>query len=144
MRLRALLVVLAVSVLLAAPVAAQERPYENESNETGWDDWTEGHEDPTMANATHYVSRVGSFFVGEDPDDPGLGPILVGIISGLYVLTLLGQNKAGVIASGTSGVIVIAALSAAGGAGLMPRWVYGVVMMAVSLVLAVMFVRLTE
>jgi len=133
------------AVLLAAcagAVAGAEQPYGNESNETGYDQWTEGSEDVTLTNVTHYVSRVGTLVVGDDPTDPGVGPIFVGLIIGAMSIQLMGQSRTGLIASGTMAVFTIAALSAPLGAGFLPRWLYGSVVMLIALIAGVVYVRM--
>jgi hypothetical protein len=120
---------------------AQEQPYGNETANASDDGWTEGHRDVTLANVTHYVSRVGTFFVGEDPSDAGVGPIFTGLVVGVFSVVLLGTSRSGLIASGTMSVLVAAGLAAPSGAGLLPRWLYGVVVMLVALVAGVLYVR---
>lgn len=141
MNVRWLLVVL---LLLAGVggVAAQEQPYGDANNTTGRENWTDGHQDVTLVNVTHYISRVGTFVVGNDPSDPGVGPIFVGLIVGAMALQLIGQSRSGLVASGTMAVVTIAALSAPAGAGLLPRWLYGSVVMLIALVAGVIYVRM--
>lgn len=133
------------AVLLAAAVGAvagAEQPYGNQSNDTVEENWTEGHEEPTLTNMTHYVSRIGTFVVGDDPTDPGIGPIFVGLIVGAMSIQLMGQSRTGLIASGTMAVFAIAALSAPLGAGFLPRWLYGSVVMLIALIAGVVYVRM--
>jgi hypothetical protein len=141
---RAVAVLLALSCLglLLAPAAAQqEEPYAGESNDTGRANWTDGHENVTMRNTTHYLARVGVFVVGDSPSDPGAGPLFVGLVVAGMAVTVLGQSRAGLVASGSMGVVTVAALSAVGGAELLPRWLYGTVVMALGLVLAAVYIR---
>jgi hypothetical protein len=56
-------------------------------------------------------------------------------------VVLLGTSRSGLIASGTMSVLVAAGLAAPSGAGLLPRWLYGVVVMLVALVAGVLYVR---
>jgi len=133
------------AILLAAcagAAAGAEVPYGGESNETGEENWTEGHEEVTLSNMTHYISRIGTFVVGDDPTDPGVGPIFVGLIIGAMSIQLMGQSRTGLIASGTMAVFAIAALSAPLGAGFLPRWLYGSVVMLIALIAGVVYIRM--
>jgi hypothetical protein len=137
------LVALVASALLLIPIAvAQEQPYGNESNETGRENWTDNRTEVDLENTSHYIARVGTFVVGEDPTDPGVGPIFVGLLVGLMGLTVLGQSRAGLIASVTMGVVTVGALSAPQGAGFLPRWLYGTVVLLVALVAGIIYVRM--
>jgi len=82
--------------------------------------------------------------VGEDPTDPGVGPIFVGLMVGTMGLTVLGQSRAGLVSSSTMAVVTIAALSAPQGAGLLPRWLYGTVVMLIALIAGIIYVRMMQ
>jgi hypothetical protein len=139
----ALVVCLASLSMLGAAVA-QEQPYNNSSGNTSIDNWTEGHETVDLENVTHYVSRVGTFVIGDAPGDAGAGPVFVGILVGALAVSAMGTSRAGLVASGTMAVIVVAGLSAPLGAGLLPSWLYGTVVLIVALVAGVLYIRMVR
>jgi hypothetical protein len=138
---RAALIALLLLSLAAGAAAAQEEPYANETNDTGLDNWTQNRTQVDVVNVSHYISRVGTFVVGRHPGDPGIGPMFVGMMVAVMGVTVLGQSKAGLVAGGTMGVFTVAALSAPLGAGLLPRWLYGVVVMLIAFVVGVVYIR---
>jgi len=134
--------VLLASVLFAGVAVAQEQPYGDKNNTTGREHWTDGHDEVTLENVTHYVSRVGTFVVGNDPTDPGIGPIFVGLIVGAMSIQLIGQSRPGLVASGTMAVLTVAALSAPAGTALLPRWLYGTAVLLMALIAGVIYIRM--
>jgi hypothetical protein len=139
--LLALVVCLASLSMLGAAVA-QEKPYQNESNDTSLQNWTDGHRDVDLENVTHYVSRVGTFIIGDDPNDGGVGPIFAGILVGALAVAAMGTSRAGLVASGTMAVVVTAGLAGPLGAGLLPGWLYGVMVMLIALIAGVVYIRM--
>ncbi|WP_136602219.1 hypothetical protein [Salinigranum halophilum] len=125
----------------AAGVSAQEVPYNN-STSTPDGNWTDDHGDVTLTNVSHYVSRVSSFVVGNDPADAGVGAIFMGVVVGAISVSALGTSRAGLVASGTMTVLVTATLAAPLGAGFMPSWLFGVVVALIGLVAGVIFIRM--
>lgn len=143
MRREVVLMVLVVSAVLLVPVAAaQDVPYGGENNTTGNENWTDGHTKADLENVSHYVALVGTFVVGEDPSDPGVGPIFIGLLVGLMGITMLGQSRAGLTASTTMAVVAFGALSAPQGAGFLPRWLYGTVALLIAMIAGVIYVRM--
>jgi hypothetical protein len=133
--------VIASLVLLPAVMglgaADPELPYNDSTPQgTEYDNWTENRTEPDLVNVSHYVSRLGPAVVGGVPGDAGSGGLALGLAVSAFGLLYLGQSRAGVVASGTLAVLTVAALSAPGGAGLLPRWLYGVAVMLVALLLA--------
>lgn len=143
MRGRALVIASCVFALLAlapSPAAAQaEQPYNTSDGNVSHGNWTDGHEDVTVENVSHYVSRVGTFVVGEDPDDPGAGPIVTGLIVGLVAVSAMGTSRSGLVASGTMAVVVAGVLSTQ--AMMLPKWLYGAILLLISLVAGILYVR---
>jgi hypothetical protein len=131
---------LLLCALLAPAAAAQAEPYGNETATANDDDWTDDRSTVDLVNVSHYVSRVGTFVVGSDPGDPGAGPLLTGLLALGLSLATLGTSRAGVVASGAAGIVVVAAL--ADGAGLLPGWLYGVAVLTVALLGAGIYTRL--
>ena len=117
-------------------------PYEEWDDNVTHQNWTDDREDPTLSNATHYLTRVGTFVIGDDPNDPGVGPIFTGVLVGAFFMSVLGTSRSGVVASGTMGIMVIAALSTSTGAGLLPRWVYGVAILLIGMAAGIIYTRM--
>jgi len=118
---------------------SQTQPYNNSDANVTHDEWTDGHEEVTIQNVSHYISRVGTFIIGSDPNDPGAGPLFTGLLVAGFGILVMGTSQAGLVASGTMAVIVVAVLSA--GTGLLPPWLYGVIVLMIAFVGGVIYVR---
>lgn len=138
----ALLLVFAASFVGAAAEETPRKPYGDHDGNVSYVDWTEDREEVTVENVTHYVSRVGAFVIGDDPEDPTTGAIFTGLLVTFFSLGVVGTSRAGLTASCTMGIAVAALLS--DGIGLFPRWVYGVLVMLLGLIVAVVALRLKQ
>jgi hypothetical protein len=135
---RTLLAFLLALSLAAGPAAGQI--YEDESADIDDQSWVAGVEDMTSGNVGQMLGRVGSFVIGEDPNDPVIGPLTAGIIFGFFAVGILGTSRTGLVGGGTLGVATAAVLSQS--AGVAPTWVYGVVMVLVGLVASSIYIRM--
>jgi len=134
----------AALVLLAPAAAAGNRTvlYNNSTGTLTYGNWTDGHANVTIENLSNYVSRIGPFVIGENPSDSGAGPIITGLMVGMFALAVLGRSRSGFIASGTMAVVVFAALSLQ--AALLPRWVYGTAIMLMAFIAGVIYIRVVR
>ncbi|MDR9411903.1 MAG: hypothetical protein RI531_04620 [Haloferacaceae archaeon] len=123
---------------------SQTQPYNNSDANVTHDEWTDGHEDVTIQNVSHYFSRIGTFIIGDDPNDPGAGPLFTGLLVAGFGILVMGTSQAGLVASGTMAVIVVAALSAPAGTGFLPPWLYGVIVLVIAFVAGVIYVRMVR
>jgi hypothetical protein len=137
----AAVVLLALLAVAAAGGAAADGPYDNT---TGGDeytpqDWSGGHDDPTLEAVLYYASLLGTFVVGTHPSASGAGPVISGLLIGSVALARVGPTRPGLVAGGVVAVAAAAVLSQ--GAGLLPVWVYGVAMLAVGFVAAAVYIK---
>jgi len=116
--------------------------YENASNDTGQDTWMDGRQDPTIANVTHYVSRLQTFVIGGGVSaQGGIGSAGALLTGGLVILVSLGGG-AGTQGGAPGGAALgVAMLSVLSGLGLLPSWMYAVFLLLLALVLVAAFLR---
>lgn len=117
--------------------------YANHSNESaGVESWMDGREDPTLANVTHYLTRVPSFLVGTGSMSGGSGPVGT-VLSGLIVLAaFLGTTigtPVGPVGGTTVSMIALAGLTSV---GMLPEWLFAVALFGVGLVATKVFISI--
>lgn len=116
--------------------------YGNETTEVDNESWTTDHREPTLANWTHYITRIGSFVVGDGGDAQGGGSANALIIGLLFLGAFVGvavRGQVGTVAGAVLGVIGIAGLVAT---AVVPGWLYPVVLFILGAVLSVVAIRL--
>lgn len=128
-----------VSMTLGASAQQAGPLYNNSTAAPDSGNWTEGHGDVTLENVSYYVAAAGSFLIGDHPDDGGAAPLFAGMIVGGVVVSYLGTSGAGLVAGASMGMVSIAALSQT--AGLLPKWMYGVAVLFVAFVGAIIYIR---
>ena len=124
-----------ISVDEKAPYYAD---HSNESADVG--SWMSGRESATLANVTHFLTRVPGFLVGTG--STGGGPTGM-LLSGLIVLaaflgTTLGTDV-GPVGGTTVSVVAIAGLTSV---GMLPQWLSAVTLFAVGLVATKVFIAI--
>lgn len=116
--------------------------YADNTSDVANESWMDGHEEPTLANVTHYLARVGGFVVGEQSlaGAPGsAGPLLTGFV----LLGLVGGAAIGGGIGAAGGVaLTVAVVGVLAGAALLPQWLYAVVLIGVALVATAALLRL--
>lgn len=116
--------------------------YENQSTDVANESWTADHEDPTLANFTHYLTRVGGFVIGDGGQAQGGGSangIIVGLVFmaafvGVAVGTGVGSVAGAVLATIGIGGLVTAAVA--------PAWIYPVLLFVLGGLLSLVAIRL--
>lgn len=145
-----LIVVLFSSVLSAGAVAAQDNTtnatdkapyYNNSSTAVANESWTEGHEEPTLANFTHYLTRVGGFVIGDGGSAQG-GGSANSMIVGLLFMGAFGAVAVGGRFGSVGGVVMgTAAIGGLATASIIPTWLYPVVLFAVGGIASIVAIR---
>jgi hypothetical protein len=140
--------VLGLGAILATPTAAQagntptstgtptpdlgeQAPYyEDETAEVDNRSWTYGHRAPTLANVTHYLTRVGTFIVGNEPAQGGgyAGPLILMLVFGGGILGSIAGTGVGPIGGA---VLLVTGSAGLVGINLAPVWLYPVVIIIV-------------
>jgi hypothetical protein len=148
MRVKLLYSALLVSLLAASVVvptaAGQSTPapyYNNSTTDVPNETWMDGREDATLDNTTHYLTRVVSFVIGGGVGAQGggaAGPLVAGLSVFGVVLGVVARGRTGSVGGGVMAIVAAAALVSAGFA---PTWMYAVVVIALGLVLAGVFIR---
>lgn len=127
--------------LLATPAVAQQvTPIYNGSGTPDNDSWLDNRTDPTADNVTNFLTRVGTFVIGDVDGDAAAGPLFTGLLVGLLVIGLAGTTRTGLVGGGMIGVITTAVLSES--AGVLPEWAYGVTVMIIGLVVGIVYIRM--
>jgi len=116
--------------------------YDNSSNDTGQDVWMQGHEDPTIANITHYVALMQNYVIGGGMNAQGgvgsAGALLVGgIVVAIGIGTGVGSGL------GTQGGVALgtALLGTLSGVGLLPEWMFALMLFLLGLSVLTSFIR---
>lgn len=113
-----------------------ETYYANESGNISFSGWMAGHTDASLANATHFLTRLGPFVIGSGFNAQGgvgaAGVMVFGLV--LFGAVIASSLSAGV---GPVGGATISMITGAGLAfsGLAPMWMYAVGLFALGLVL---------
>lgn len=115
--------------------------YANNTSDVANESWMHGHEAPTLANFSHYLTRVGGFIVGNGGQAQG-GGSMQGLILGLIIMASFVGIAVGPGVGGVGGA-VLAVIGVAGlvSAALVPGWLYPVVLFVVGAILAVVVIR---
>jgi len=144
MKLKKKLIAAVTAALVAVgPASADpDEPYNNTTVDPNADSWMDGIGPPSIESFAQMLSRIGAFVVGTDPSDPGLGPLLTALMVGGVVLGLVGTSRSGAVASATVGVTTLAVLTL--GAGMVPTWLYGSVVVILGLMATAVFLRLVR
>lgn len=93
--------------------------------------WMANRSDPTLENSTHFFSRIAGVTIGAN--GRAAGTLLIGLLSFGAVASIMGTSDVGIVAGGSTAILVVAALTTAGFA---PSWMYALVLFAVGLLLA--------
>lgn len=138
-------VLLASLVAAVAPGAAQvsnnSTYYENQSSQLDNESWLSGREDPTLDNFTHYLTRVGGFYIGQEEAQDGVGPAGAMVLSLVLFAGLVGGMRERRVGPVAGVVLAIALSSAVVTAATAPNWIYAVGLFGVGLVLSAVTVR---
>lgn len=133
------IVVFGLLLLTVGTVYAVTPIYNSSNTSVSNSSWMAGRTDPTIDNVSTFITRVGTFVIGDSSSDSGAGPLIVGLLVGMSIIGYMGTSRSGIVAGGTVGVIAAATLTKV---SLAPGWIFGVVIMLTGLVLAIAYLRL--
>jgi hypothetical protein len=152
--------VVGVAALLAAPAAGQagntptasptatptasldeKAPYYN--NETASVDnetWLEGRREPTLANVTHLLTRVGGFVIGDAPAQGGgyAGPMITAIVLGGAIMGAVAGTGVGIVGGG---VLLVTGFFGLVSLAVAPVWLYPVAIFVVGGIVSMIVLR---
>jgi hypothetical protein len=137
---------LVVATLLAmgagtAQLANNSSYYENQSSQVDNESWLSGREDPTLDNFTHYLTRVGGFYIGQEEAQDGVGAAGAMLLSLVLFGGLVGGMRGRSVGPVAGVVLAIALSSAVVAAQTAPNWIYAIGLFGVGLILSAVTVR---
>lgn len=116
--------------------------YENQTRTPAVDSWTSGARDPSLANLTNYLARIPGFVLGDGGDAQG-GGSATGLVFGLLLLGGLVGVASGTTLGGVGGsVLGVIGVAGFATAGLLPWWLYVVLLFVVGGVAAAVGIRI--
>lgn len=118
--------------------------YENQTATPDVANWTDGRRDPTLANMTHYLSRIPSFVLGSGGEAQGGGSATTLVFSVLLLGGVIGVATGSGV--GAVGGVVLGVVGVAGFAStaLLPAWLYVVLLFVVGGALAAVAIRVWQ
>lgn len=130
----------------AAPASAQANNttadyYNNTTTVVGNASWMAGHEDATLANTTHFLTRLATFVIGDGGSGAAAGTLFTGLIIFGVVGAMTAGSRPGMVGGAVLGVGSIAGLVAAGFA---PQWLYAVVLFVLGIIGTAVYRRATR
>lgn len=134
-------VFLSLGLLGATEVAWASQPtpiYNNTTPDVDNESWLSGNENLTINSFGVMLTRIGTFVIGDT--DSGAGPFFTGLLVAGLLAGIVGPSRVGLVAGGMLGVVTAAALS--GPIAIGPTWVYGVVVMLVGFLTAIVYLRM--
>jgi len=136
-----LIAVIAILLLVGTQEAqSQVTPiYNNSTPDVDNETWFQG-EDVTINSFGVMLTRIGTFVIGDT--DSGAGPFFTGLLVAGLLVGIVGPSRVGIVAGGMLGTVTAAAL--AGPTAVGPTWVYGVVVMLVGFLTAVVYLRMVR
>lgn len=119
--------------------------YENATADPNNESWMAGHENPSLTNVTHYVTRLGGFVIGSGVEAQGgvgmAGPMLLGLVVAGALLSAGASPRVGVVGGS---VLFVASVAVLATTGLLPTWLYAIALFAIGLVAATVLIRLVR
>lgn len=112
-------------------------PYNNTTPVVDNGSWMQGREDPTLDNSTHFVTRIGTFILGNNGGS-AVGSLLIGLLVMGFIGAAAGGSRFGVVAGAVIGMAAVAGLVEAGFA---PVWTYGVLLFILGILATIVWRR---
>jgi hypothetical protein len=146
--------VVGVAALLAAPAAGQagntptaspsldeKAPYySNDTADVDNETWLEGRREPTLANVTHLLTRVGGFVIGDAPAQGGgyAGPMITAIVLGGAIMGAVAGTGVGIVGGG---VLLVTGFFGLVSLAVAPVWLYPVAIFVVGGIVSMIVLR---
>jgi len=114
--------------------------YANNTTDVANESWTQGREDATLDNVTNYLTRIGTFVIGNEADG-GANQMAGVLVLAVVLIGILLSQVAGRGVGPVGGTVL--GLVAAGGlatAGILPAWLFAVGLLGVGLVLTAVLI----
>jgi len=152
-RVRPLVPAVAIAIVLLLSAVAAMAPadgqlannstyYENQSSNINNESWLANRQDPTVANFTHYLTRVGGFYIGQQSAQGGVGPAGAMLLSLVLFGAVIGGMRNRRVGPVAGVVLAITLAFAVVTAGTAPNWIYAIALFAIGIVLSAITVRL--
>ncbi|QLD84606.1 hypothetical protein HWV23_02685 [Natronomonas halophila] len=107
--------------------------YADNTTQVDNESWMAGNENATLESFVTMLSRLGTFVIGEPPDDNGPGgAIIVGLIVAGTIGSTFIRAGPGPVGGAVIGLVALAGVTAV---GLAPVWLMGVSLFGLGLVL---------
>lgn len=129
---------LAGAVTAASTTTTPPGYYDNNTTVTGDDEWMDGNEEATFDSVLTFVTRIGTFVVGSGGSASAVGSLITSVVVGGIVMGILGGTAVGIVGGVTVTTMTLGALAAA---GMVPIWLWAMVVFGIGVTLTTIFIR---